>query len=212
MPSKDYHPPMFADHIYHVYNKANSNRELLFESEENYRFFLQRYAEMMLDFVDTYTFVLIPNHFHLMVQVKSEEQIFNFVKNHRRWEMFQQATIPELVSEAFRRFFISYTKSFNNYVKPKRSGKLFLKDFKRVLVDSDDYFTFLIQYIHLNPVKHKLSRDFANYQWSSYWRLLKNKNTLLKRPYIMDWFGGQQAFINFHKDQLEAHGFVTFDD
>lgn len=60
--------------IYHVYNRANGN-EKLFLSGDNYSFFLKRYEKYMDEFLDTFCYCLMPNHFHLLVRVKSFDQI-----------------------------------------------------------------------------------------------------------------------------------------
>ena len=56
---------------YHIYNHANG-RENIFLEEENYRFFPQKYAKYLGGVVDTYAYCLMPNHFHLMVGVRSD--------------------------------------------------------------------------------------------------------------------------------------------
>ena len=59
---------------YHVYNHANGS-ENIFREGENYRFFLQQYDKYLGDVVDTYAFCLMPNHFHLLLGVKSEDRL-----------------------------------------------------------------------------------------------------------------------------------------
>lgn len=61
--------PLEEGLFYHIYNRGN-NRERLFYRNENYRFFLRRYDEYLSDYVETYSFCLLPNHFHLLVRVK----------------------------------------------------------------------------------------------------------------------------------------------
>lgn len=58
---------------YHIFNRGN-NRENLFFEERNYRHFLRLYAKYILPVVDTYAYCLLPNHFHLLIRVKPEEE------------------------------------------------------------------------------------------------------------------------------------------
>lgn len=73
IPKIDYYPPMLAGQFYHVYNRGN-NHENLFYSHENYRYFLEKWQQYLTDYVDTYAYCLLPNHFHFLIQVKDVEE------------------------------------------------------------------------------------------------------------------------------------------
>ena len=60
--------------MYHIYNHANGN-DNLFRNEENYAYFLKRYAYFIHPIAKTYAYCLMPNHFHLLVKIRSEEGI-----------------------------------------------------------------------------------------------------------------------------------------
>jgi hypothetical protein len=66
--------------IYHVYNRTN-NKENLFVTDENRTFFLKRYKEIVASFVDTFCWNLLPNHFHLLIRIKSEEAIIAYLES-----------------------------------------------------------------------------------------------------------------------------------
>lgn len=55
--------------IYHIYSTAIGN-ELLFLSDENYKYFLKRYDDYCSDIFETLAYCLIPNHFHFLVKIK----------------------------------------------------------------------------------------------------------------------------------------------
>jgi putative transposase len=59
-------------HLYHIYNQGN-NRQKIFFSRENYLFFLRKIREYMLPHADVLAWCLMPNHFHLMVYVRTVE-------------------------------------------------------------------------------------------------------------------------------------------
>ena len=55
--------------IYHIYNQGN-NRQLVFFSRENYLFFTRKICTHIMPYGDILAWCLMPNHFHLMVEVK----------------------------------------------------------------------------------------------------------------------------------------------
>ena len=63
---------------YHIYNRGN-NREDLFNENENYNHFLRLYEKYIDPIADTYTWVLMKNHFHLLVRIKEEEKIGSYL-------------------------------------------------------------------------------------------------------------------------------------
>jgi putative transposase len=71
-----------------------------------------------------------------------------------------------------------------------RTGNLFQRPFKRIEVNKESYFTQAIIYIHANALKHKLVKDFATYEWSSYQSIISDKPTLLQKQEVIEWFGG----------------------
>jgi len=57
-------------HIFHIYNQGN-NRAKIFFSERNYLFFVEKIRRHILPYADVLAWCLMPNHFHLMVYVRS---------------------------------------------------------------------------------------------------------------------------------------------
>jgi REP element-mobilizing transposase RayT len=175
MNKTDYHIPLYKGDIYHIYNRGNGN-ENIFYKHENYIYFLNQYYKFIGNLVDTFAFCLLPNHFHLLVRIKIDA--------------------PEILSKAFRNFFISYSMSINK--QQGRKGSLFQRGFKRKLIDDEKYFYAAIYYIHSNPVHHKMIQKLNNYKYSSYNILISEKNTRLQREEIFDWFNGKENFIEYH--------------
>ncbi len=189
--------------IYHVYNRTN-NREKLFLSDENRYFFLKRYDELLTPFIDTFCWSLLPNHFHLLVSIKSSVEI---VKNlgmkdlkdltgTERKFMNGEISAGVLIEQSFKRFFQSYSLAFNKMYD--RKGNLFYKPFKRMLVEKEKHFTQAIIYIHANAMKHQLVPDFTKYQWSSWKSLLSESPTRLLRNEVIKWFGNIELFVKTH--------------
>ncbi len=81
-----------------------------------------------------------------------------------------------------------------------RQGNLFYKPFKRIEVEKDTQLTHTVVYIHANPLKHQIVKDFTLYKWSSWRSHLSESPTRLLRKELLEWFGGKELFIKTHKD------------
>ncbi len=71
--------PIEPDKFYHIYNRG-VNGNVIFKTESNYHFFLKKISENLLTVCDIYAYTLLPNHFHLLVKIKSEERLKSLVK------------------------------------------------------------------------------------------------------------------------------------
>ena len=201
----------FNEHgIYHIYNRTNNN-EKLFLSDENRLFFLKKYKEYLSPCLDTYCWCLLPNHFHFLIRMKSHKAIFDSVSTktigdrsitEKRF-LENGCSAGELTEHAFQRFFQSYSLAFNK--RYQRKGNLFYKPFKRVKVDKESHFTQAIVYIHANPVRHGLMKDFTKYTWSSWQSYLSDTPTHLLRDEVINWFGNKEQFIKAHKDLTQYY-------
>ena len=63
---------LLPGHFYHIYNRACGD-EKIFVEERNYRFFMDLFEERMFEYVDLICYCLIPNHFHFLVRIKSNQ-------------------------------------------------------------------------------------------------------------------------------------------
>ena len=128
---------------------------------------------------------------HLDDEIKFEYLLHNFPS------MLRSNLASWIVSDTFRKFFGAYAKAINN--QEKENGSLFQKNFRRKRVGSDNYFTHLIWYIHNNGAHHGLVKKFDEYPWSSYHRFLNTSPSLLKKMEVLEWFGGTEFYIDFHR-------------
>ena len=152
------------DKTYHLFNRGNGN-EIIFVNDENYRFFLQKYAEYVSVIADTFCYCLMPNHFHFLLRIKEEavlRSIFSKVPNFGKDQNFgkvqnfgkgetEKISLEKKLSKQFSNFFSSYSQAFNK--QQGRKGSLFMKNFKRNLVENEAYRNKLVHYIHHNPVE-----------------------------------------------------------
>jgi putative transposase len=183
-------------HFYHIYNRGN-NRETIFREPENYRFFLQQYIKYIQPVAATHAYCLLPNHFHLLVYIRTKDEQQQWHQSCQLLESWQLLE-PRL---AFKNLFISYSMSYNR--RYDRTGSLFQKPFKRKRIDSDRYLVTLLIYIHQNPQLHGLVDDFRVWPWSSYSAHLSDRPTKIQREEVLDWFGNRADFAKAHSDAAE---------
>lgn len=176
-----YGKPFEAGKFYHIYNRA-VGKERLFISDDNYHFFLRKFRSSMGSVISVYAYCLLSNHFHFLIKIND-------------------STCHEEISERFRRFFISYSKSFNSVFN--RKGSLFEKHLKRVAIDSDQQLLWTVYYIHRNPVHHRVTENYHSYKWSSLPVILSDKKTKLERDGALELFGGKESFLSFHDNNIE---------
>jgi len=195
--------PLLPETVYHIYTHANGN-ENLFRCEENYRYFLAKYAERMYSIVDTYAYCLMPNHLHLMVQIRSEDDVLTCLQSKKpTLQGFETlGGFSKAVSMQFSHFFNGYTQAFNKMYS--RKGSLFIPNFKRKPITDDTYFTQLIAYIHNNPVHHGFCNDLLDWPYSSLHAYLVDKPTKLNKKYLEKWFGDRESLLDFHR-QLQLN-------
>ncbi len=122
--------------------------------------------------VDILAFVLMPNHFHLMLTQRSEQGISAFM----------------------HRLGTGYTNYFN--LAHDRTGALFQGTYKRVHVSSPEFYNYLPHYIHLNPLSVVKARGenvnekieaLLSYRWSSLPDYMGTRNfpSIINRSKIM---------------------------
>ncbi len=143
--------------------------------------------------VDVLAFVLMPNHYHLLLKQRVDDGIPKFMQ----------------------KIGTGYTMLFNE--KNKRSGALFQGRYKSVHISSNRQLLYIPHYIHLNPLstlKNKSNNTkqaidkLTSYKWSSLPDYCGNKNfpSVIQQKFIISLFGDTtkymkdiQQFINNKK-------------
>ena len=151
-----------AGGIYHIYNQGN-NRQRIYYSRENYLFFIRKLRTHILPFADILAWCLMPNHFHLMVEVRVAEMENPFARREGfTWSetlsnptlsnptlsnpTLSNPTLVKLEGESIRTpttmvtlnhsigiLLRSYTRAIN--IQEKRTGSLFRKKTKAICVN-----------------------------------------------------------------------------
>lgn len=219
--------PLTAGNFYHVLSHGTGRRDL-FPQQDNYSYFLQRCDKYLKEVVEVYAWVLMPNHFQMLLKVVVDDFstsspdgvatpafIFSNPDGVSTPSGLEKIKVPpstpyHLLSKreklsAGQQGGASHqlSKLFNAYAqalnKRERTwGGLFERPFRRKLVDSERYMRQLVLYIHLNPVHHGFCSHPAEYPWSSY--LAGGTQTLgmTRRPVKISWFGDEENYLHLH--------------
>lgn len=190
---------LLFEKYYHIYNHANGD-DNLFRDQKNYGYFLEKYSQHINPIAETIAWCLMPNHFHLLVKIKSEAEIAAaFPKFQTLEKLNQDEEKSKFLSKQFSNFFSSYTQSFNKVYK--RRGSLFLKNFKRKEIVDDNYLRNLILYIHLNPVKHGFTSNLSDWKWNSYESFL-----ITHKEMLCLYFNNDENYRSLHQAKQTSFG------
>jgi REP element-mobilizing transposase RayT len=220
--------PLTPDTCYHIFNHANGF-ENVFREAENYRYFLEKYQLYIQPIAETYAYCLMPNHFHLVVRIRKRNVIENLINSSRSNStpsnstfsnstfsnstfskvsnfgkgniVIRDSDIEKYLSKQFANLFSCYTQSFNKVYK--RKGSLFIKNFKREAISDKQHFLNAVVYTHRNPIHHGFRNQYNEWEFSSYSEILPGKSELINTDKLFKTFGGNDQFIQLHRQSLE---------
>ncbi len=192
--------------FYHVYNRANGD-EVLFRNSGNYKYFLESYYSYINPIAQTISYCLMPNHFHFLIQIRSDQHLMENLD--KEWILRKSNSVydydrklSKLPSQQFSNLFNSYALSFNK--QHKRKGSLFIRNYKRIKVNTDTYLRDLILYIHLNPVKANYAQSPGDWEFSSYASIINNNGSYVNKDMLIDFFEDMNNFIFVHQKALQG--------
>jgi putative transposase len=200
---------------YHLYNRGVEKRDIFLTQDDRNRFkrllYLANGTERFIfrdiedkelkeigrgePLVAIAAWVLMPNHFHILVREVVEGGTTTFMK----------------------KLCTGYSTYFNK--RHGRVGPLFQGRYKSQHVESDTHLKYLFAYIHLNPVKlidqtwkeqgiknlTEAKRFLSAYEYSSYVSYLdghREESTLLTKDAFPEYFLEEKDFEDFHTEWL----------
>ncbi|MBI2268374.1 MAG: transposase [Candidatus Blackburnbacteria bacterium] len=194
--------PLITNETYHIFNRG-ANKQDIFLLQRDYKRFLQTTSYYYIEgpkpkfskfthgtllpiklsdkkkIVKIFSYCLMPNHFHLLVQ------------------QLQDGGISKFVGQLSN----SYVKYFNT--KHRKIGPLFQGRFKAVRVESEDQFLHVSRYIHLNPIVSHLTKSLGEYPWSSYQDFMIGNSKLCEVSEILSFFSNSsKKYKSFLEDQI----------
>lgn len=201
---------------YHIFNHANGF-ENIFSNDGNYWFFLDKYQKYISPVAETYAYCLMPNHFHLVIRIRSRQVIEEIIRNKLNLNLsdpnfskvpnfgkvkFNENEIETYLSKQFANLFSAYTQAYNKV--SQRKGSLFIKNFKREPVLTKEHFLRTVIYVHRNPVHHRFCEANDEWPYSSYCGILNNDDPRVEYDKVLAMFGGNISFINAHAESLKT--------
>jgi REP element-mobilizing transposase RayT len=142
----------YPDAWHHVTCRGNEKKKIFTDDRDRKKFLDMLLKSSNLYNVDIHAYVIMHNHFHLLVKT------------------------PEGNLKSFmQRFNTAYTMYYNR--RHKRVGHLYQGRYKSILIDADSYLLELSRYVHLNPVRikkysqtdvKKKKKILRDYRWSSF--------------------------------------------
>jgi REP element-mobilizing transposase RayT len=137
------------DHPYHITARVNNREEFYCGSKVAWKIFSDHLNEISLLYqVKIHVFVLMPNHFHLLMTSPAYD-----------------------LSVVMQKFMWSVTRSIN--LNSGRTGRVFGGRYHWSLVTTMGYFDYVQKYIYRNPVKAKISEIVQDYEFSTIQNILK---------------------------------------
>ena len=157
-------------YAHHVIQRGN-NRQAIFVSKTDYQTLLDLLVENANKFdVAVHAYVLMSNHFHLLVTPQTPEGL------------------PQMMQAVGRR----YVRGFNN--AQERSGTLWEGRYRSTLLQSERYLLACMAYIDLNPVRAGLVAQARDYPWSSFGHYTGQRVDKLITPHALLWELGNTPF------------------
>ena len=151
----------YENAFYHVTSRGNERKKIFFSKSDYEKF--KAYLKAGQDKYDylLHGYVLMSKHYHLLIETPNANlsKLMHFING-------------------------SYTTYVNR--RKGRSGHLFQGRYKAVLVDRDSYLLELSRYIHLNPVRAKMTDKPEDYPYSSYrLYIAKKEENIVYRDLIL---------------------------
>jgi REP element-mobilizing transposase RayT len=173
--------------LHHVIVRGIEKRRIVNDVADR-KNFVKRLAELSADTkTSIYAWALMTNHAHILLR-SSQMGLSGFM----------------------RRLLTGYAVSYNR--RHRRWGYLFQNRYKSIVCDEDTYFTELVRYIHLNPLRAKLVKSLAQldrYRWSGHGVLMGIiKNDWQDCDYVLKYFGqkegaAKKAYRNYVKKAID---------
>jgi putative transposase len=153
--------PIVTGEKYHVFNRGADKREIFldqfdylrfynslafFNTQEpttNYRLAKSSFKDSKAKLVNIIAYSLLPNHFHLIIEPLTDGGLSEFMK----------------------RVCGGYTNYFNE--KNDHSGTLFQGPYKRVHIESQEQYQYLLAYVNENHFVHNINIQREIYHSSS---------------------------------------------
>lgn len=215
--------PLNAGRLYHVYNQTN-NRELLFLNDKDRWRFLYNLERFVSPYADILAYNLLPNHFHLLIEVKTKKSLLTrkyryFIRELppgcKALVMAEEDNMDLILKNRFTAMLSGYATYFN--IQHRRRGNFLHRPFCRKWINTIEYFEKVAYYIHANGLHHGLYDHILDQEWSSYHSVMLKDDTILALEKLFEYFGGEDACKKYHLEnrrfkEEETESFIIEED
>lgn len=159
-----------AGHVHHVLQRGN-NMQPIFIDDEDYRFMLTLLVEhAQRDKVAIHAYVLMPNHFHLLLTPQTDRGLSSMMQGVGR----------------------RYVQYFNR--RHQRSGTLWEGRYRATLMQPELHLLASTVFMDLNPVRAGLVTRPLDYRWSSHGHYAGHHADKRVTPHAVHWSLGNTPF------------------
>ena len=155
---------------HHVIQRGNNRQAIFLVDADRERMLALLQEHAAKNQVAVHAYVLMDNHFHLLVTPQTAEGL------------------PAMMQAVGR----SYVRYFNDRVG--RTGTLWEGRYRSTLIDTEPYFLACMAYIDLNPVRAGMVRSALDFHWSSHAHYVGAKANNWITPHPQVWNLGNTPF------------------
>jgi len=155
---------------HHVIQRGNNRQPIVLDETDRKMLYSLWLEESLRHKVAVNAYVLLDNHFHMLLTPPSDEAM-------------------SLMMQSVGRTYVRY---FNK--RHDRSGTLWEGRYKSSLLDSEAYLLTCMAYIDLNPVRAGVAESVEAFNWSSYKHLVGQRIDKLVTPHALYWGLGNTPF------------------
>lgn len=171
--------------LHHVMIRGIGRRRIV-DDEQDRRDFMRRLGQLAGETgTPVYAWALMDNHAHILLSSGSLG-----------------------LAKFMRRLLTGYAVIYN--LRHRRHGHVFQNRYKSIVCDGDSYFTELVRYIHLNPVRVQLVRDvkeLERYPYCGHGAILGTEpNDWQDRASVLAQFGGREGEAKAAYQRFVAEG------
>lgn len=148
--------------FYHIYNRGN-NEQLIFFTDANYLFFIQKIRDQLLPVADIIAYCLIPNHFHIII--RANESSIKERKSFGGKPMQEFAYRLGILQSSYAQAINKQNQTSGSLFQQKSKAKILSEELNNTSVS---YLENCLFYLHQNPRAAKLVSNLIDWKFSSY--------------------------------------------
>lgn len=169
--------------FYHIIVRGNQRQDIFLDDRDRAEYLERLKHYKKEQGFSLYAYMLMTNHVHLLI-----------------------GTVNSPISKIMQLINFTYTRYFNK--KYDKVGHLFQGRYKSFICKFDEYLLALVKYIHLNPVRAKITERPDDYKWSSHLDYVSGSSGIVDTDKVLRMFSerisdARQRYIYFINQPME---------